>query len=118
MSDYLQAVVLGIVEGLTEFLPVSSTAHLRIVQSMLGIDLRDPYWKTFSVVIQVGAILCLPVYFWHRVVGLAQHFPRGVRGDRLVHARRIPGWGIGDDDVVARRQPHLVPARGVHVRLS
>ncbi len=84
MSDYLQAVVLGIVEGLTEFLPVSSTAHLRIVQSMLGIDLRDPYWKTFSVVIQVGAILCLPVYFWHRVVGLAQHFPRGVRGDRSV----------------------------------
>jgi undecaprenyl-diphosphatase len=84
VSDYLQAVVLGIVEGLTEFLPVSSTAHLRIVQSMLGIDLRDPYWKTFSVVIQVGAILCLPVYFWHRVVGLAQHFPRGVRGDRSV----------------------------------
>ena len=84
MSDYLQAVVLGIVEGLTEFLPVSSTAHLRIVQSMLGIDLRDPYWKTFSVVIQLGAILCLPVYFWRRVVGLAQHFPRGVRGDRSV----------------------------------
>jgi undecaprenyl-diphosphatase len=84
VSDYLQAVVLGIVEGLTEFLPVSSTAHLRIVQSMLGIDLRDPYWKTFSVVIQLGAILCLPVYFWRRVVGLAQHFPRGVRGDRSV----------------------------------
>jgi undecaprenyl-diphosphatase len=82
VSDYLRAVVLGVVEGLTEFLPVSSTAHLRIVQSVLGIDLSDPYWKTFSVVIQLGAILCLPAYFWRRVVGLAHHFPRGVRGDR------------------------------------
>jgi undecaprenyl-diphosphatase len=82
VSDYLLAVVLGIVEGLTEFLPVSSTAHLRIVQAGVGIDLGNPYWKTFSIVIQLGAILCLPVYFWRRIVGLAGHFPRGVRGDR------------------------------------
>jgi len=70
------------VEGLTEFLPVSSTAHLRILQAALGIDLGDPYWKTFSIVIQLGAILCLPVYFWQRLVGLLRGFPRGVRGDR------------------------------------
>ena len=76
------AVLLGIVEGLTEFLPVSSTAHLRILQAALGIDLGDPYWKTFSIVIQLGAILCLPVYFWQRLVGLLRGFPRGVRGDR------------------------------------
>ena len=82
MRDYLLAVLLGIVEGLTEFLPVSSTAHLRILQAALGIDLGDPYWKTFSIVIQLGAILCLPVYFWHRLVGLLRGFPRGVRGDR------------------------------------
>jgi len=74
--------LLGIVEGLTEFLPVSSTAHLRILQAALGIDLGDPYWKTFSIVIQLGAILCLPVYFWQRLVGLLRGFPRGVRGDR------------------------------------
>ncbi|HVG77920.1 MAG TPA: undecaprenyl-diphosphate phosphatase [Patescibacteria group bacterium] len=82
MRDYLLAVLLGIVEGLTEFLPVSSTAHLRILQAALGIDLGDPYWKTFSIVIQLGAILCLPVYFWQRLVGLLRGFPRGVRGDR------------------------------------
>jgi undecaprenyl-diphosphatase len=82
VRDYLLAVLLGIVEGLTEFLPVSSTAHLRILQAALGIDLGDPYWKTFSIVIQLGAILCLPVYFWQRLVGLLRGFPRGVRGDR------------------------------------
>jgi len=82
VSDYLLAVVLGIVEGLTEFLPVSSTAHLRIVQAALGIDLSDPYWKTFSIVIQLGAILCLPVYFGPRLARLLRSFPRGMRGDR------------------------------------
>jgi undecaprenyl-diphosphatase len=82
VSDYLLAVLLGIVEGLTEFLPVSSTAHLRIVQAALGIDLADPYWKTFSIVIQLGAILCLPVYFAQRLAGLLRGFPRGARGDR------------------------------------
>jgi undecaprenyl-diphosphatase len=51
---------------------------------MLGVDLGNAYWKTFSIVIQLGAILCLPVYFWYRIVGLVRHFPRGIRGDRTV----------------------------------
>ena len=63
MNDYLLSVLLGVIEGLTEFLPVSSTAHLRIAESFLGIDLGNGYWKMFSIVIQLGAILCLPVYF-------------------------------------------------------
>jgi undecaprenyl-diphosphatase len=82
MNDYLLAVVLGIVEGLTEFLPVSSTAHLRIVEALLGLDLADPYWKTFSIVIQLGAILTLPIYFRHRLLAFLRTFPRGARGDR------------------------------------
>jgi undecaprenyl-diphosphatase len=82
VSDHLLAVVLGVIEGLTEFLPVSSTAHLRISQALLGIDLRDPYWKTFSIVIQLGAILCLPIYFRGRLRALLTDFPRGARGDR------------------------------------
>ena len=84
MNDYLLAVLLGVVEGLTEFLPVSSTAHLRLTEAMLGIDLTNPYWKTFSIVIQLGAILCLPIYFWSRLVTLFRGFPAGSRGDRSV----------------------------------
>ena len=57
MNDYLLAIVLGIIEGLTEFLPVSSTAHLRIAEALLGVDLRNGYWKMFTIVIQLGAIL-------------------------------------------------------------
>ena len=84
MNDYVLAVVLGMIEGLTEFLPVSSTAHLRLTEALLGIDLGDPYWKTFSIVIQLGAILCLPIYFWGRLVKLVRFFPHGSRGDRTV----------------------------------
>lgn len=82
MHDYLLAVLLGVIEGLTEFLPVSSTAHLRIAESLLGIDLANGYWKMFSIVIQLGAILCLPLYFWNRIVEFVSDFPRGPRGDR------------------------------------
>lgn len=67
MSDYFISAVLGLVEGLTEFLPVSSTAHLRIVEALFKIDLTDPYWKMYTVVIQLGAVLSLPVYFHARI---------------------------------------------------
>ena len=78
------AVLLGVVEGLTEFLPVSSTAHLRIVEALLGMDLGDPYWKTFTIVIQLGAVLCLPIYFRDRLLAFVHTFPRGARGDRTL----------------------------------
>ena len=77
MNDYLLSVLLGIIEGLTEFLPVSSTAHLRIAEAFLGIDLGNGYWKMFSIVIQLGAILCLPIYFWNRIVEFVQRLPAG-----------------------------------------
>ncbi|MEI8194701.1 MAG: undecaprenyl-diphosphate phosphatase [Phycisphaerae bacterium] len=71
----------GIVEGLTEFLPVSSTAHLRIVEALTpGIALDSGYWKMYSVVIQLGAILTVPLLFWNRIVTLLQSFPRGDTG--------------------------------------
>ncbi len=82
MNDYLLSVVLGIVEGLTEFLPVSSTAHLRISEALLHISLSDGYWKMYTIVIQLGAILCLPVYFRERIAKFLSTFPRGERGDR------------------------------------
>ncbi len=84
MSDYLLALLLGIVEGLTEFLPVSSTAHLRISEALLGMDLSDGYWKFFTVFIQLGAILTLPIYFRARIAHLFSNFPKGQSGDRTV----------------------------------
>jgi undecaprenyl-diphosphatase len=82
LNDYLLSLVLGIVEGLTEFLPVSSTAHLRLSEALLHISLSDGYWKMYSIVIQLGAILCLPVYFRSRIAKFLSTFPRGERGDR------------------------------------
>jgi undecaprenyl-diphosphatase len=82
LHQYIIALILGIVEGLTEFLPVSSTAHLRISEVVLGIDLGNGYWKMFSIVIQLGAILCLPLYFRKRIMDFLSTFPHGKRGDR------------------------------------
>ena len=84
MNDYLLSVVLGIIEGLTEYLPVSSTAHLRIAEALLHLSLSDGYWKMYTIVIQLGAILCLPVYFRGRIAKLLSTFPRGEGGDRTI----------------------------------
>jgi len=82
LNDYLLSLILGIVEGLTEFLPVSSTAHLRLSELLLHISLSDGYWKMYSIVIQLGAILCLPVYFWSRITKFLSTFPSGESGNR------------------------------------
>jgi undecaprenyl-diphosphatase len=82
MNDYLLSVVIGIIEGLTEFLPVSSTAHLRIAEALLNIDLRNGFWKMYTIVIQLGAIIALTVFFWRRILKLISTFPRGENGDR------------------------------------
>jgi undecaprenyl-diphosphatase len=82
LHDYLLSLFLGVVEGLTEFLPVSSTAHLRISEALLHIPLDDPFWKMYSIVIQLGAILCLPIYFRSRIGRFFSTFPKGERQDR------------------------------------
>jgi undecaprenyl-diphosphatase len=75
---------LGVVEGLTEFLPVSSTAHLRISEALMHIDLGSGYWKMYTIVIQLGAILTLPIYFRERIAKFLATFPKGERGDRTM----------------------------------
>jgi undecaprenyl-diphosphatase len=73
--DFFKAIVLGIVEGLTEFLPVSSTGHLLLVNQFLGNDpARKEFWDTFSVLIQFGAILALLSIYFGRLWRLALGF--------------------------------------------
>jgi undecaprenyl-diphosphatase len=106
MNDFLLSIVLGIVEGLTEFLPVSSTGHLRIVEALFHLNLHDSFWKMYTIVIQLGAILALPVYFWRRILEFLATFPKGERGDRnfLTHplsltmvafvVTALPSWAL------------------------
>jgi undecaprenyl-diphosphatase len=76
--DYLQAVILGIVEGLTEFLPVSSTGHLTIAEKILGLKVDDPAVTAYTAVIQVGAILAVVLYFWRDISRIAVAWLRGL----------------------------------------
>jgi undecaprenyl-diphosphatase len=84
LNDYLLSVILGIIEGLTEFLPVSSTAHLRIAEQLMHVPLSSGYWKMYSIVIQLGAILVLPIYFRQHIAKLLSTFPEGEKKDRTV----------------------------------
>ena len=59
------AIIIAIVEGITEFLPVSSTGHMIITSSVLGIH-KDPFTKTFEVAVQLGAILAVVVLYWRK----------------------------------------------------
>src|ERR1700748_98702 len=84
LNDYLLSLLLGVVEGLTEFLPVSSTAHLRICEALSRIDLANGFWKMYSIVIQLGAIIALTAFFWRRILKFLHTFPRGEAGDRTI----------------------------------
>ena len=90
MNDYLISIALGIVEGITEFLPVSSTAHLRLTESLFHLSLTSGYWKMYTIVIQLGAILCVPIYFRARIatfMALPRHGGRSL----LTHPVALTG---------------------------
>lgn len=76
--DLWQALILGIVEGVTEFLPVSSTGHLTIVEKLLGLRLNDPGVTAFTAIIQFGAIIAVIAYFRKDIVRLAAAWGRGL----------------------------------------
>ena len=75
MNDVIRAVILGVVEGLTEFLPISSTGHMILVMPWIGISGEaEPFWNgVFNFFIQIGAILAVVIYFWRRLWRLTFH---------------------------------------------
>jgi undecaprenyl-diphosphatase len=81
--DFLQALVLGIVEGLTEFLPVSSTGHLTIAEKLLGLSINDTDVTAFTAVIQMGAIIAVIVYFRRDIWSIASTWVRGIAKPEL-----------------------------------
>ncbi|WP_406840028.1 undecaprenyl-diphosphate phosphatase [Streptomyces sp. AHU1] len=91
-----QAVVLGIVEGVTEFLPVSSTGHLKITEGLMGIPVDDDAVVGFSAVIQVGAIAAVLVYFFKDIVRIVSAWGRGLRdkNERHNHDYKFAWWVI------------------------
>ncbi|MFW2831549.1 undecaprenyl-diphosphate phosphatase [Sphingomonas sp. ID0503] len=97
MSTLLTAALLGVVEGLTEFLPVSSTGHLIMASALLGYDAE--VWATFNVVIQLGAILAVIVLYWRTfwavLSGMAQKNPVSWRFFRNVSVAFLPSAVIG-----------------------
>ncbi|MFI0151140.1 undecaprenyl-diphosphate phosphatase [Streptomyces lydicus] len=91
-----QAVVLGAVEGVTEFLPVSSTGHLKIAEGLMGIPVADKAVVGFSAVIQVGAIAAALVYFGKDIVRIVGAWFRGLgnREERYHHDYKFAWWVI------------------------
>ena len=96
MPDWLSAIILGLVEGLTEFIPVSSTGHLLLTKELMG--LKDPSWDTFIVLIQLGAILAVvALYFqklWKVLIGLPTR-PEARRFALSVIVAVIPAFVAG-----------------------
>lgn len=84
VSYYLHAILLGIIEGITEFLPISSTGHLLLAQHLLGLDMDSGFWKMFAVCIQLGAILAVIVYFRDRLLELWRKSVNRSGGSRFI----------------------------------
>ncbi len=93
--NWLHAVILGIVEGITEFLPISSTGHLNIVEKLFGYEISSEGMTAFTAVIQVGAILAAIIYFWKDIVRIVVAWCKGLASKE---ARQDPdytlGWGV------------------------
>ncbi|WP_329280798.1 undecaprenyl-diphosphate phosphatase [Streptomyces sp. NBC_01451] len=91
-----QAIVLGAVEGVTEFLPVSSTGHLKITEGLMNIPVDDNAVVGFSAVIQVGAIAAVLVYFFKDIVRIVTAWGRGLRNrdERHHHDYKFAWWVI------------------------
>ncbi len=85
MAEIIKSIILGIVEGITEWLPISSTGHLILVSEFLRLDMSDEFKEMFDVVIQLGAILAVVIIFWNKL------FPFGRKNNP--HPLKKDGFG-------------------------
>ena len=67
MLEIIKAILFGIVEGITEWLPVSSTGHMILLEEFVKLDVSKEFWDLFLVVIQLGAILASVILFWNKI---------------------------------------------------
>ncbi|GAB77135.1 undecaprenyl-diphosphatase [Austwickia chelonae] len=88
---YVHAVILGIVEGITEYLPISSTGHLTVVEKMMGLQIDDPAVTGYTATIQIGAIAATLVFFWGKISRLFFAWVDGIRDER---ARDNQDWTL------------------------
>lgn len=103
--DFIDAIILGVVEGLSEFLPISSTGHLILASRLLGLAPGD-FVKTFEIAIQSGAILAVVVLYWRELLVnrlimarvMVAFLPTGILG--LIFYRLIKGFLLGSIEVV------------------
>lgn len=84
MSEWLAALILGLIEGLTEFIPVSSTGHLALAKELMGLD--EPKWNAFIVLIQLGAILAVVALYFQRLWGVVVRLPTDPQARRFAAA--------------------------------
>ena len=108
--DWLHVVILGVIEGLTEFLPISSTAHLTIAERLFGIPLLDPGITAFTAVIQLGSILAAVVYFRFDIARIVIAWSRGLARPEL---RDYPEYHMGWN-VVIGSVPIAILGLGLH----
>ncbi len=81
MLEILKAVVYGIVEGITEWLPVSSTGHMILLEELMPMEVAKEFWNMFLVVVQLGAILAVVLLFWNRIFPFRLNRRKQVRMD-------------------------------------
>ena len=115
----LKSIVLGIVEGITEFLPVSSTGHLVIFENIMGFSTNSEFVDMYTYVIQLGAILAVVLLYWRKIKDtIINFFPQKVGYEKsgfkfwfMIFIACIPGGVIGIllDDIAEKYLQHTVP---------
>ena len=112
MLEWWQSVILGVVEGVTEFLPISSTGHLTVVEKLMGLPINDPSVTAYTAIIQIGAMIASIVYFWSDIVRIAGAWFAGLADkDKRGNDYQL-GWavivGFGVTAVIALLHKDLI----------